>query len=74
MESHKNHAVKYLNGKFSFIEEDLPKPGQGQILIKNAYSTVNPYDRIMFNVNKDENFVLGCDGCGTVIETGEGLS
>jgi NADPH:quinone reductase-like Zn-dependent oxidoreductase len=37
------------------------------------YSTVNPYDRIMFKENKAENFVLGCDGCGIVESVGEGV-
>ena len=37
------------------------------------YSTVNPYDRIMSHVNKDEGFVLGCDGCGVILAVGEGV-
>ncbi len=37
------------------------------------YSTVNPYDRIMASSNKDEGFILGCDGCGVVEKVGEGV-
>lgn len=37
------------------------------------YSTVNPYDRIMNSVNKDEGFGLGCDGCGIIVQVGEGV-
>jgi len=48
-------------------------PGKGEALIRVHYSTVNPYDRIMHTVNKDEGFVLGCDGCGVVEATGEGV-
>lgn len=27
----------------------------------------------MYSINKDEGFILGCDGCGVVSEVGEGL-
>lgn len=63
--------MKYVDGKFAFVEEEIPKPGKGEALIEVFYSTVNPYDRIMFNVNKDEGFVLGCDGCGVIVQVGE---
>lgn len=71
--SGKQQIVKYVNGAFDFVEEDVPQPGKGQLLIEVYYSTVNPYDRIMFNVNKDEGFTLGCDGCGVIIAVGEGV-
>ena len=51
----------------------MPVPAKGEALIRVHYSTVNPYDRIMFSVNKDEGFVLGCDGCGIVEQVGEGV-
>ena len=51
----------------------MPDVGKNQLLIEVHYSTVNPYDRIMSSVNKDEGFVLGCDGCGIVIKVGENL-
>ena len=53
--------------------ETIPEPKKGEVQIRVHYSTVNPYDRIMYNVNKDEGFVLGCDGCGIVTKTGEGV-
>jgi len=28
------------------------------------YSTINPYDRLIFAANKEEGFVMGADGCG----------
>ena len=53
------------------MNEDIPKPNKGQVLIKVAYSTINPYDRNMYLINKEEGFVLGSDGCGTIISVGE---
>jgi NADPH:quinone reductase-like Zn-dependent oxidoreductase len=67
----KNQSVKYLNGKFDLVEEDLPQPGKGQALIEVHYSTINPYDRIMHSINKDEGFALGSDGSGVIIGVGE---
>ena len=55
------------------VEEEIPVAGKGQVLIKVAYSTVNPYDRIMGKINKDEGFILGCDGCGVIEKVGEGV-
>lgn len=69
--SGKQQSVKYLNGAFDLVEEDIPQPGKGQVLIEVHYSTVNPYDRIMSKVNKDKGFVLGCDGCGIITQVGE---
>lgn len=63
--------MKYQNGAFDLIEEHVPQPGKGQVLIQVHYSTVNPYDRIMSTVNKDEGFVLGCDGCGVIVAVGD---
>lgn len=69
--SKKQQAVKYIQGEFKLHEEDIPVPGKKQVLIRVHYSTVNPYDRIMSTVNKDEGFILGCDGCGIVEAVGE---
>jgi NADPH2:quinone reductase len=67
----KNVAVKYHEGAFKLLEEPIPTPGKGQALIRVHYSTVNPYDRIMYLANKDEGFTLGCDGCGIIEAVGE---
>lgn len=66
-------SVKYTNGAFTLKEEEVPEPQKNQALIRVHFSTVNPYDRIMSTVNKDEGFVLGCDGCGIVEKVGEGV-
>ena len=60
-----------MNGKFDLNEEELPKAGKGQALIEIHYSTINPYDRIMHHINKDEGFNLGSDGCGVIVSVGE---
>ena len=54
-------------------EEVTTKPGANQVVVKMAYSTCNPYDKICFNVFKDNGFRLGGEGCGTVIAIGEGV-
>ena len=56
-------------------EAEVPKAEKGQALIRVHYSTVNPYDRICYdNEKQTEGFVLGCDGCGIVESVGEGVS
>ena len=75
MESTDNQLlVKYKEGKFQMVQEVVPEPAKGEALIEVHYSTVNPYDRIMYNINKDEGFVLGCDGCGIIKKVGEGVN
>ena len=68
-----NRIVKNVGGDFKLINEPIPKPGKGQVLIKVAYSTVNPYDRYIATTT-NEGTVLGSDGCGTVIDVGEDVS
>ena len=70
----KNLVVKYREGAFKLREESVPQPGPGHVLIRVAYSTINPYDRIMATVNKANGFILGCDGCGTIAAVGDGVS
>ncbi len=69
----KQQGVKYQNGGFNFVEEDVPQPGKDQVLIEVHYSTINPYDRIMAKINTDESFQLGSDGCGVIQSVGEGV-
>ena len=45
----------------------------GEALIRVHYSTINPFDRRMFNQMKTEGYVLGCDGCGIVTSVGESV-
>ena len=46
---------------------------QNQVLIKVAYSTCNPIDKIWYYITKTEGFTLGSDGSGTIIGLGESV-
>lgn len=42
--------VKFAGDSYKLVSEQaLPKPGPGHVLIKVAYSTINPYDRRMYD-------------------------
>eukprot|EP01017_Pseudomicrothorax_dubius_P030456 TRINITY_DN3804_c0_g5_i1.p1 TRINITY_DN3804_c0_g5~~TRINITY_DN3804_c0_g5_i1.p1 ORF type:complete len:158 (-),score=52.86 TRINITY_DN3804_c0_g5_i1:35-460(-) len=58
-------------------EDDVPTPGPGQVLIKVAYSTINPSDLGViagwFPCGRDiNNLIPGFEGSGTVVAAGEG--
>eukprot|EP01017_Pseudomicrothorax_dubius_P042073 TRINITY_DN681_c0_g1_i1.p1 TRINITY_DN681_c0_g1~~TRINITY_DN681_c0_g1_i1.p1 ORF type:complete len:340 (-),score=114.65 TRINITY_DN681_c0_g1_i1:142-1161(-) len=58
-------------------EEDVPTLGAGQVLIKVAYSTINPSDLgTLFgkypHTKDPNNFVPGFEASGTVVQAGEG--
>ena len=72
MESQTHKIVRCLEGKYELRTEPIPKPGKDEVLIRVAYSTCNPYDSIIYSF-KNEGQVLGCDGCGTIVELGEGV-
>lgn len=44
---------------------------KGQVLIEVHYGTINPYDRIRYEVETIEGFVMGSDGCGKILQVGE---
>ena len=69
-----NLYVVIENGKFITKTETISaQAAPGQVLVKVAYSTCNPYDTLCFQLRKDEGFRLGAEGCGTVISVGEGV-
>ena len=53
--------------------QSIPQPKKGEVLIRVHYSTVNPYDRMMYREKWNDGLVLGCDGCGIVKQVGEGV-
>lgn len=60
---------------------DTPKPGPGQVLIKNHYLSINPVDaktragKGIAGLIKDQlPAILGWDISGEIVETGEGVS
>lgn len=73
MESNDNPAFQYKDSSFQIVKGQKPKPEKGHVLIKVAYSTINPFDRYLYDVTKDEGTVLGSEGCGVVEEVGEGV-
>ena len=64
--------VVFENGTFVLKTEEVStKPGPNQVIVKMAYSTCNPYDKICFYAFRNEGFRLGGEGCGTVIAIGD---
>ncbi len=56
---------------YKLVTEPVPAPSAGKVLIKIAYSTCNPYDRL--TVRNATQQRLGSDGSGTITAVGEGL-
>ncbi|TNV77200.1 hypothetical protein FGO68_gene13407 [Halteria grandinella] len=68
-----NDFVAFKDGKYVLQHETLSTTAQpGHILVKMAYSTVDPYDALCFNLYKTEGTRIGVEGSGTVISVGEG--
>lgn len=69
-----NRLVKFQEGEYRIVSEAVPQPGPGQALVRVHYSTVNPIDKILYYINKNEGNVLGTDGSGVIEQVGEGVS
>ncbi len=68
----------YENGAPLKVDEvEIPKVGNGQVLVKMAASPINPSDLSMlkgtFNVKPSYPFVPGIEGSGVVVAAGKGL-
>ena len=65
-------------GDLVIKEKPIPTPGPGELLIKLHASAFNPVDQYIwqFNVDFVEKYpvVLGFDGAGEVVETGDNVS
>lgn len=63
--------------KLELIEKPMPKPKPGEVLIKMAYSPVNPSDLSFlagsYGIKKDYPIVPGLEGSGVVVENGGGM-
>ena len=69
-----NFFVGTENGEYIGKVETLPAQATtGHVLVKVAYSTCDPYDRICSELFKSDGFRLGGEGCGTIISVGEGV-
>jgi len=69
--------VDKLSGLLAVRETDMPKPGNGEVLIKISAAPINPSDLAGIkraHANSDsEPFIPGLEGAGTVIKAGKGL-
>lgn len=63
--------------KFSLKEIPMPRPKQGEVLIRMEAAPINPSDivslRGQYGLKKQLPFVPGLEGSGTVVENGGGL-
>lgn len=56
------------------MEEAIPQPGPGQVLIRVHYSTINPFDRLcLMRERGNEGFIMGSEGSGVIQAVGEGV-
>jgi len=54
------------------VEKDIPEVPPGLVLLRNAFSTMNPSDKA--NLKQTEGELLGKEGTGTIIKVGSGVS
>ncbi|KPM47117.1 alcohol dehydrogenase catalytic domain-containing protein [Jiulongibacter sediminis] len=63
--------------KLEVVEKEIPKPGKGQVLVKMAFSPINPSDLAfltgVYGIQKPFPTAPGFEGSGTVVESGGGL-
>jgi NADPH:quinone reductase-like Zn-dependent oxidoreductase len=69
-----NEFVAMKDGKYVLQKNVISaKAAPGHILVKMAYSTVDPYDFLCYTYHKGEDLKIGVEGSGTVISVGEGV-
>lgn len=63
--------------KLEVVEKEIPKPRKGQVLIRLAFSPINPSDLAFltgrYGIQKPFPTVPGFEGSGTVVESGGGF-
>lgn len=63
--------------KLEIVEIPMPKPKKGEVLIKLAYSPINPSDLAFltgnYGIKKPMPVVPGLEGSGVVVENGGGI-
>lgn len=70
--------ISEANGSFKLIQQSIPQPGPGQVLVKVAASGINPLDlkiRAGLAAHAKQPFpaVLGIDMAGEVVATGSDI-
>lgn len=69
-----NQFVAFKDGKYTLQHETISTTAKpGHLLVKVAYTTVDPYDFLCYNLHKGEGLRIGVEGSGTVISVGEGV-
>ena len=63
---------------FQIIDRATPKPGPGQVLVKNVAVALNPIDCIIQHLGLWVDYygypaIAGCDGAGEIAAIGEGV-
>ena len=70
-----NYVVQFSEGEFKYWSIGIPKPKDDEVIIKVAYSAINPHDRYDYYLSpKNDGYILGCEGCGTIVEVGKDVS
>lgn len=67
-------VVKIKDGKHGLYTEQIPTPGEGEVLIRVEYSSINPYDEVLYMIRKDEGYVMGSEGTGVIVDIGNGVA
>ncbi|KAI0763244.1 GroES-like protein [Irpex lacteus] len=78
MSSHKALVFTGPAEPFKLIERPTPKPGPGQVLVKNVAVALNPADYVIHNIGAWVDHygypaLIGLDGAGEVVAIGEGV-
>ncbi|KAI0763243.1 GroES-like protein [Irpex lacteus] len=78
MPTHKALTFSGPAAPFELTERPTPKPGPGQVLIKNIAAALNPADYIIHHLGAWVDHygypaLVGLDGCGEVAAIGEGV-
>ncbi len=78
MPTHKALTFSGPAAPFELTERPTPKPGPGQILIKNIAAALNPADYIIHHLGAWVDHygypaLVGLDGAGEVAAIGEGV-
>mmetsp|Transcript_22398 Transcript_22398/g.22086 ORF Transcript_22398/g.22086 Transcript_22398/m.22086 type:complete len:266 (+) Transcript_22398:30-827(+) len=76
MSTMKAIVLEDLN-QFSLKEVPIPRPKQGEVLIRMEAAPINPSDIVslkgQYGIKKQLPFIPGLEGSGTVVESGGGL-
>ena len=70
-ESTFNESVRLSGNTYKLQKDGIQKPGPGEVLIKVAFSSVNPVDRQYIISKPIKDKPIGSEGSGTIIDVGD---